>query len=100
MFVRVRMVTSAPHKAILVPEQATFQDGGRQSVFVVTDQDVVQRRPVKIVHDYDGLRLVEGLHVDEWVVIVGMRRIREGAKVQAERVPPPAEPSPSPRGKP
>ena len=92
MSVRVRMVTSAPHKAILVPEQATLEDEGRQSVFVVTGQDIVQRRPVKIGPDYDGLRSVEGLHADEWVVIDGVRRIREGEKVQAKRVPPPAGP--------
>src|SRR5262249_10515047 len=82
--VHVRMVTSAPHKAMLVPEQATLEVGGQPSVFVVTDQDIVQRRPVRIGPDYDGgLRSVEGLHGDEWVVIVGIRRIREGAKVQA-----------------
>jgi multidrug efflux system membrane fusion protein len=99
MSVRVRMVTSAPHKAILVPEQATLEDGGRQSVFVVTGQDIVQRRPVRIVGEHDGLWSVEGLQADEWVVIDGLRRIREGAKVQATRVPPPAETSPPPRGK-
>jgi RND family efflux transporter MFP subunit len=100
MFVRVRMVTSAPHKAILVPEQATLAVGGQQSVFVVTDQDIVQRRSVKFGPVYDGWRSVEGLHVDKWVVIDGLRLIREGAKVQATRVPPPAGPSLPPRGKP
>jgi RND family efflux transporter MFP subunit len=98
MFVRVRMVTSAPHKAILVPEQATLKDEGRASVFVVTGQDIVQRRPVKLGPVYDGWRSVEDLHADEWVVIDRLRRIREGAKVQAKRVPPPAGPSPPPRG--
>ena len=92
--VRVRLATSAPHKAILVPEQATLSDGNQESVFVVTGQDIVQIRPVKIGPVYDGLRSVEGIQADEWVVIDGMSRIREGAKVLATRVPPPAEPSP------
>jgi hypothetical protein len=65
----------------------------------VTGQDIVQRRPVKNGLDYDGLQSVEDLQADEWVVIVGLRRIREGAKVTAKRVPPPAKTSPSPRGK-
>ena len=65
----------------------------------MTGQDIVQRRPVKIGPVYDGLRSVEDLQADEWVVIDGMRGIKEGAKVQAKRVPPPAEPSPPPRGK-
>jgi RND family efflux transporter MFP subunit len=99
MYVRVRMVLSASHKAILVPVQATGVVEGQPSVFVVTDQDIVQRHPVKIGSDHaGGLRSVEGLHADEWVVIAGMRRIREGAKVQAKRVPSPAEPSRPPRG--
>ena len=96
--VRVRLATSAPHKAILVPEEAVFLEGSRQSVFVVTGQDIVQRRVVKIGAAHDGLWSVEDLQADEWVVIEGMRRIKDGAKVQATRVPAPAEPSPPPRG--
>ena len=75
------MATGAPHKAILVPEEAVLTDGGRKSVFVVTGQDIVQRRPVKIGRHYDGLRSVEGLQADEWVVIDGLnghQRGREG----------------------
>jgi RND family efflux transporter MFP subunit len=94
LFVRVRLVTSAPHKALLVPEQAVLTDGGRKSVFAVTSQGIVQKRPVKAGPLYNGLRSVEGLRADEWVVIDHLNRIREGAKVLAERVPPPAESSP------
>jgi RND family efflux transporter MFP subunit len=94
LFVRVRLVTSAPHRALLVPEQAVWPDGGRTSVFAVTSQGIVQKRPVKIGPLYNGLRSVEGLQAEEWVVIDHLNRIREGAKVLAERVPQPAEPSP------
>jgi hypothetical protein len=94
------MATSAPHKAILVPEQAALEAPGRECVFVLTDQDIVQRRPVKFGPVHDGWRSVEDLHADEWVVIEGMHRIREGAKVQVKRVPPPAGQSPPPWGKP
>ena len=94
LFVRVRLVTSAPHKALLVPEQAVLTDGGRKSVFTVTGQGIVQKRPVKVGRLYDGLRSVEGLQADEWVVIDRLNRIREGAKVRSERVPPPVESSP------
>jgi multidrug efflux system membrane fusion protein len=99
MSVRVRLATGAPHKATLVPEEAVLTDRGRKSVFVVTGQDIVERRPVRIGPDYDGLRSVQDLQADEWVVIDGLSVIREGAKVQAERVPPPSETSPPPRGK-
>jgi RND family efflux transporter MFP subunit len=94
LFVRVRLVTSATHKALLVPEQAVLTDGGRTSVFAVTSQGIVEKRPVKIGLFSNGLLSVEGLQADEWVVIDHLNRIREGAKVLAERVPQPAEPSP------
>ncbi len=97
LFVRVRLVTSAPHKALLVPEQTVLKDGGRTNVYTVTGQGIVQKRPVKAGPLYDGLRSVEGLHAYEWVVIDHLNRIREGAKVLSERVPPPAESSPRAR---
>jgi RND family efflux transporter MFP subunit len=93
LFVRLRLVTSARHKAVLVPEQAVLTDGGRTSVFAVTSQGIVQKRPVKIGPLHDGLRSVEGLHADDWIVTDHLNRIREGAKVLAEKVPQPAEPS-------
>ena len=98
LFVRVRLVTSAPHKALLVPEQAVLTDGGRKNVFTVTGQGIVQKRPVKAGPLYNGQRSVEGLQADEWVIIDHLNRIRDGAKVISERVPPPAETSPPPRG--
>ncbi len=100
MTVRVRMSTSPPHKDILVPEQATLEAAGQASVFVVTGQDVVQRRPVRIGRAYVGFRSVEDLHADEWVVIDRVSRIKEGMKVQAKRVPQLAGPSLQPLGKP
>jgi RND family efflux transporter MFP subunit len=94
LFVRVRLVTSAPHKAHLVPERAVVTDQGRKSVFTVTSQGIVQKRPVKIGPLYDGLRAIEGLQADEWIVIDHVHRIKEGAKVVTERVSPQAESSP------
>ena len=82
------------HKALLVPEQALLTDDGRNSVFTVTGQGIVQKRPVNAGLLYNGLRSVEGLQADEWVVIDHLNRIREGAKVLTERVPPPAESAP------
>jgi RND family efflux transporter MFP subunit len=93
LFVRVRLVTSAPHKGLMVPEQAMRGDGGQSFVFTVTDQGIVQKRPVKTRAVYTGLWSVEGLQADEWVAIDHLNRIKEGAKVVSERVPPPAEPS-------
>ena len=47
MFVRVRLVTSDPYQALLVPENAVGINQGQRFVFIVTDQNVVQRREIK-----------------------------------------------------
>jgi RND family efflux transporter MFP subunit len=93
MFVQVRLVTSAPHQALLVPPQAMSMDGNQKSVFVVTGQNIVQKRPVKTGQMHDGLWSVDGLREDDWVVIYHSHRIRDGEKVLTERVPPPADSS-------
>ena len=71
MFVRVRLVISPPYKGLLVPDYAVIRHDGRASVFVVTDQNIVQRRPVRTIGALQdgGLRSVEGIKADEWVVI-------------------------------
>ncbi len=50
MFVHVRLVTSDPYNALLVPESAVYFNGSadpQKFVFIVTDQNVVRRRDVE-----------------------------------------------------
>ena len=68
-------------------------------MFTVTGQDIVQKRPVKAGPRYNGLRSVEGLQADEWVVIDAMHRIREGAKVLQRGCRRRLKPRPRPGGK-
>jgi len=69
MFARVRLITSGPHSALLVPERALKSDQGQTIVFVVNDRDVVQRRQVKVGQAEDGLRVVlDGLSATDWVI--------------------------------
>jgi multidrug efflux pump subunit AcrA (membrane-fusion protein) len=65
MFARVRVVTGTPHEALLVPENALGTDRDRFFLYVLNEQNVVERRSVK-VGDSDG----------NW------REIKEGLKVQ------------------
>jgi RND family efflux transporter MFP subunit len=94
LFVQVKLVTSAPHEAIVVPREAMLMDAGRPTVFTVTDQGIVHNRVVKARQLRNGLWSIEGVQADEWVVIDHVNQVKEGAKVVAERVLPPAEPSP------
>lgn len=98
MYVRVRMATSAPHKALLMPEQPFHMDQGRLFVYVVTKKEggpVVEYREVKI----GRMNVVqEGLTTDDWVVVSDVRGLRPGMRVKPEEVPvSPAPPKAKPK---
>jgi multidrug efflux system membrane fusion protein len=97
MFVRVRLVIRPAFKALLVPAQAVVANASSTGVYLVTDQNIVQRRTIRTTRDvYDGeLKLAEGIRPDEWVIVdhepprpeePWFAGIREGEKVVAERV--------------
>ena len=89
MRARVRVPVSDPHKALLVTERAIGTDQGRKFVYVVNDQNVVERRDVKL----DRRRATacrsirEGLKPEDWVIVNGIQRVRDGMKVEPKRSP-------------
>lgn len=93
MRARVRVPVSDPHKAVMVTERAIGTDQGRKFVYVVNDQNVVERRDVQLDRVSDGLQVVrEGVKPDDWIVVNGIQRVRDGAKVEPRRVPMPGAP--------
>ncbi|CAN5141262.1 efflux RND transporter periplasmic adaptor subunit [soil metagenome] len=102
MRARVRVPVSDPHKAIMATERAIGTDQGLKFVYVVNDQNVVERRDVKLDRLSDGLQGVgEGLKPADWVGVNGIQRVRDGVTVDPKRVPMPgttAEPTkPAPK---
>jgi RND family efflux transporter MFP subunit len=87
-FSRVRVPGSAPYQGLLVPDPAVGTDQGEKFVYVVSDQDEVQRQAVQLGPLVDNLRVVRrGIGSNQWVVVNGMISIRPGMKVQAKREP-------------
>ena len=85
-FAHVRVPGSAKYRALLIPDQAVGTDQGQKFVYVVNDQDVVDRRTVKLGPVIDGLRVVrEGIHAGEWVVVNGLMSINQGVKVKPQK---------------
>jgi RND family efflux transporter MFP subunit len=83
LFVRVRLLIGAPHELLGVPEQAIGTDQGRKFVYVVNDNNEVVEKPVTTGALADnGLRVItEGLRPGERVIVSGLQRVRQGAKV-------------------
>jgi membrane fusion protein, multidrug efflux system len=90
----VRVVTeqTASAKAVVIPKAAVAIDQTGPYVFVVSDQNVVALRRVRLGVGQEGVVAVEdGLKEGERVVVQGQQRIRPGMTV----VPTLATPSPS-----
>ena len=90
MRARLRVPVSNPNKSLLVTERAIGTDQGRKFVYVVNDQNVAERRDVTLGRLSDGLQVVQdGVKAEDWVVVNGIQRVRDGAKVDPKRVPMP-----------
>lgn len=96
MFVRVRIPASRPHKALLVSERAIISDQGDKIVYVVEADGTARRRVIEPGALHGRLRVVKsGLQADEQIVVLGLQRVRDGAKVTPELKPMPGQPTPS-----
>jgi multidrug efflux system membrane fusion protein len=90
MFARVRIQSSDPYLALLVTDRAIGTNQGQKYVYVVDAENKVEERPIKLGPLSDGLRVVqEGLKPDDWVVVKGMQRVREGMEVTRKEGPMP-----------
>ncbi len=90
MFARVRIEASNPYEALLVNDRAIGTNQGQKYVYVVDSAKKVQERPIKLGPLSDGLRVVqEGLQTDDWVIVKGVQRVREGMEVKVKEEPMP-----------
>lgn len=90
MRARVRVPIGDPYKILMVAERAIANDQGKKFVYVVNEKNIVQRRDIALGRISDGLQAIpEGLHADEWIVVNGIQRVREGMKAEPNRIPMP-----------
>jgi RND family efflux transporter MFP subunit len=86
LFARVRLVGSGLYKAIMLPDVAVATDQSNRFVFVVSDDGAVSTKPVVLGPLIDGLRVIRsGVSADDWVIVNGVQRARDGIKVKAEK---------------
>lgn len=99
MFGHMRLPASAPYDGLLVPDGVITPDQNRQTVLVVTPDDMVKLRAVETGPLIDGLRVIRsGLQPNDRVVVAGGARAKPGAKVTVKPgriAPQPAAPGPA-----
>jgi RND family efflux transporter MFP subunit len=94
MRARIRIPVSDPHEVLMVTERAVGNDQGRKFLYVVNDQNLVERRDVKLGRVIDGMQVIpEGLKREDWVIVNGIQRVRDGMKVDPKRGPMPGAPA-------
>jgi RND family efflux transporter MFP subunit len=86
-FGRVRVGIGRAHKALLVSERALDTDQGQKILYVVSENNEVAARVVRVGALHDGLREVTaGLQSGERVIVNGLQQVRPGATVEPKRV--------------
>jgi len=87
-FARVRASVDIKKGAVLVTQGAVQEVQGISNVAVVGADDNVEIRPIKAGERIGGLVVVEsGLKAGERIVVEGVQKIRNGAKVTPQLVP-------------
>jgi len=85
LFARVRIHGSGKYHAFLLPDRAFGSDQSQKFVYVVSEENKVEYRPVKLGPIIDGLRVVkEGVKPLEKVIVEGLIRVRPGVLVDAK----------------
>lgn len=86
MFGRVRLPTSVPAMALLVPDAAIGTEQVRKFVYTVGHDNVVNPKFVTLGPVIDGMRVVKaGLEADDTIVVNGLMRVRPGVKVTPQQ---------------
>jgi len=86
LFTRLRLPIEKREGALLVSERAIGSDQGGRYLLAVNNENVVEKRPIRMGQLVDGLRVIEeGLKPGDLVVVNGLQRSRPGAKVDPEQ---------------
>jgi len=87
MFASARVENSSSHEAILIPDAAIATDQSRKIVFMLSDSNTVEAKPVNLgpLHNSE-LRIVRsGVSVDDQIIIGNIQKIRPGMKVNPDQ---------------
>ncbi len=95
MRARVRIPVSDPYQSLLITDRAVGSDQGKKFVYTVNAQNVVERRDVVTGRLSDGLLVIrKGLKPDDWIIVNGIQRVRDGLTVKPQSVPMPGSERP------
>ncbi len=81
-FAHIRVPSTAPHEALVIPEAAVLTDQSRKIVMTVAEDGTVGAKMITLGPVSEGLQVVtSGISAADKVIINGVMRARPGAKV-------------------
>jgi len=82
-FARVKLEASMLRDVMLLPSQAVvINPKGRFVYLVEKEEDKVVMKPVKVLYEYQGNAVIEGIDTGSRVVVEGVQNLRPGTKVR------------------
>ena len=91
-FGKVRAVIKVAKGALVIPEQAVTELQGNRLVAVVDSENKIAMRPVKLGERSAGMwQVIDGVKLDEKVVVQGLMKVPPGSTVTVKEWTPPAE---------
>jgi membrane fusion protein, multidrug efflux system len=82
-FARVKLEASTLRDVMLIPSQAVVINPKGRFVYVVEkDDDKVVMKPIKVLYEYQGNAVIEGIDAGSRVVVEGKQNLRPGSKVR------------------
>lgn len=84
------ILISIPYaNAIVIPQKATFEILDKTYVYVVSADDKVEQRLITVAAELPHLYVVkDGLKEDDRILLEGLRKVRNGQKIEGKFVPP------------
>ena len=86
-FVSLRLILDTRKNVATVPSQTVQVGPTGNYVYLISNDEKAERRPVEVASVQDGIAVVtKGLNPGERVVVDGQYRLTEGARVRVEQV--------------
>lgn len=72
-------------KALIIPQKATFEILEKKYVYVVDKDNIVRQREINIAAEMPDLYIIkDGLNVNEKIMLEGIRKVKDGDKIEYE----------------
>ena len=85
-FARVFLEASTLKGALQVPSQAIILSTNGKTVYIVDQNDKAVAKPVKVLYEYQGQAVVDGITAGDRVVVEGKQNLRPGSKIRESKL--------------